>query len=212
MGLAGVLVYSLATVAACIEDAIEITRLQRVESSRRDYLNAVLANLDEGVAAVDAAGRVQALNPAVERLLGITAAGLAGRRLEEISPALSLDEVLRSGKREAESVHRLGGKMVVVNRIPLASGAGLSGAVLTLQEAGAIHRADRSLRTRARTRVRTVRYTLDDLHGQSVPLAKARMLGLRYARVDSTVLIGGESGTGKEVMAQGCLLYTSRCV
>ena len=77
MGLAGVLVYSLATVAACIEDAIEITRLQRVESSRRDYLNAVLANLDEGVAAVDAAGRVQALNPAVERLLGITAAGLA---------------------------------------------------------------------------------------------------------------------------------------
>lgn len=203
MGLAGVLVYSLATVAACIEDAIEITRLQRVESSRRDYLNAVLANLDEGVAAVDAAGRVQALNPAVERLLGITAAGLAGRRLEEISPALSLDEVLRSGKREAESVHRLGGKMVVVNRIPLASGAGLSGAVLTLQEAGAIHRADRSLRTRARTRVRTVRYTLDDLHGQSVPLAKARMLGLRYARVDSTVLIGGESGTGKEVMAQG---------
>ncbi|WP_198039095.1 PAS domain-containing protein, partial [Skermanella stibiiresistens] len=64
------LVYSLATVAACIEDAIEITRLQRVESGRREYLNAVLANLDEGVAAVDAAGRVQALNPAVERLLG----------------------------------------------------------------------------------------------------------------------------------------------
>ncbi|WP_268608812.1 PrpR N-terminal domain-containing protein, partial [Escherichia coli] len=29
MGMAGVLVYSLATVAACIEDAIEITRLQR---------------------------------------------------------------------------------------------------------------------------------------------------------------------------------------
>ncbi len=203
MGLAGVLVYTLSTVAACIEDAIEITRLQRIESSRRDYLNAVLANLDEGVAAVDAAGHVQALNPAVERLLGISAAGLAGRRLEEISPALSLDKVLRSGQREAESVHRLGGKMVVVNRIPLATRAGLSGAVLTLQEAGAIHRADRNLRTRARARGKTVRYTLDDLYGVSRPLEKARMLARRYARVDSTVLIGGESGTGKEVMAQG---------
>lgn len=203
MGLAGVLVYSLDTVAACIEDAIEISRLQRIESGRREYLNAVLANLDEGVAAVDASGRVQALNPAVERLLGISAAGLAGRRLEEISPALSLDEVLRSGKREAESVHRLAGKMVVVNRIPLAIGGGVSGAVLTLQEAGAIHRADRSLRTRARARANTVRYTLDDLFGTSAALEKARMLARRYARVDSTVLIGGESGTGKEVLAQG---------
>ncbi|MCY1197209.1 Anaerobic nitric oxide reductase transcription regulator NorR [compost metagenome] len=203
IGLTGVLVYSPATIGACIEDAIEITRLQRIESGRREYLNAVLSNLDEGVAAVDASGRVQALNPAVERLLGISASGMAGRRLEEISPALSLDEVLRSGKREAESIHRLAGKMVVVNRIPLATGAGLSGAVLTLQEAGAIHRADRNLRTRARMRAHAVRYTLDDLFGTAPPVEKVRMLGRRYARVDSTVLIGGESGTGKEVLAQG---------
>ena len=72
-----------------------------------------------------------------------------------------------------------------------------------MQDANAIHRADRSLRTRTRARAAGVRYTLDDLLGDSAAMREVRALAQRYAQVDSTVLVQGESGTGKEVLAQG---------
>jgi PAS domain S-box-containing protein len=153
-GLVGVFLYSGNAVRLALEDAIEAARLRRIESTRRDYVNAILAHLNEGVAAVDAEGRVQAFNPAMERFLGTPAGVAVGRKLATLAPGLSLDGVMQSGTRELEAIHRLGDKMVVVNRIPIVGEAGTSGAVLTIQDANAIHRADRNLRSRTRARGR----------------------------------------------------------
>ncbi|SDP39622.1 transcriptional regulator, propionate catabolism operon regulatory protein [Ralstonia sp. 25mfcol4.1] len=202
-GLMGVFLYSGNAVRLALEDAIEAARLRRIESTRRDYVNAILAHLNEGVAAVDAEGRVQAFNPAMERFLGTPAGAAVGRKLSTLAPGLSLDGVMQSGARELEAIHRLGDRMVVVNRIPIVGESGASGAVLTIQDANAIHRADRNLRSRTRARAAGVRYSLDDLAGDSPAMSDLRALARRYAVVDSTVLVSGESGTGKEVLAQG---------
>ncbi|WP_354681226.1 propionate catabolism operon regulatory protein PrpR [Cupriavidus plantarum] len=202
-GLVGVFLYSGNAVRLALEDAIEAARLRRIESARRDYVNTILAHLNEGVAAVDVEGRIQSFNPAMERFLGTTAAAAAGRKLAALAPGLGLDSVMQSGTQELEAIHRLGDRMVVVNRIPIVGEAGTTGAVLTIQDANAIHRADRNLRSRSRARRAGVRYTLDDLAGASAAMTDLRALARRYAAVDSTVLIGGESGTGKEVLAQG---------
>jgi len=202
-GLVGVFLYSGNAVRLALEDAIEAARLRRIESTRRDYVNTILAHLNEGVAAVDTEGRVQAFNPAMERFLGTPTGVAVGRKLATLAPGLALDGVMQSGTRELEAIHRLGDKMVVVNRIPIVGEAGTTGAVLTIQDANAIHRADRNLRSRTRTRSAGVRYTLDDLAGASPAMSDLRALARRYAVVDSTVLVGGESGTGKEVLAQG---------
>lgn len=202
-GLVGVFLYSGNAVRLALEDAIEAARLRRIEASRRDYVNTILAHLNEGVAAVDVEGRIQSFNPAMERFLGTSATAAAGRKLAALAPGLDLDGVMQSGTQELEAIHRLGDRMVVVNRIPIVGEAGTTGAVLTIQDANAIHRADRNLRSRSRTRRAGVRYTLDDLAGASAAMTDLRALARRYAGVDSTVLIGGESGTGKEVLAQG---------
>ncbi|MFX5494234.1 PrpR N-terminal domain-containing protein, partial [Acinetobacter baumannii] len=67
LGLTGVFLYSGQSVKLALEDAIEAARLRRIESSRREYVNTILAHLNEGVAAVDADGRIQSFNPAMER-------------------------------------------------------------------------------------------------------------------------------------------------
>lgn len=203
IGMTGVFLYSGNAVKLALEDAIEAARLRRIESSRREYVNTILAHLNEGVAAVDAEGTVQSFNPAMERLLGTPAADAVGRKLQALAPDLSLDNVMRTGAKELEAIHRLGERMVVVNRIPIVTEAGTAGAVLTIQDANAIQRVDRHLRLRSRARTATVRYSLDDLAGDSAPMRQLRELARRYAAVDSTVLISGESGTGKEVLAQG---------
>ncbi|WP_458764028.1 propionate catabolism operon regulatory protein PrpR [Cupriavidus basilensis] len=203
IGLIGVFLYSGNSVRGALEDVIEAARLRRIESGRRDYVNTILAHLNEGVAAVDADGRIQTYNPAMERFLGTAPAAALGRKLQALAPALSLDGVMQSGSKELEAIHKLGDKMVVVNRIPIVTESGATGAVLTLQDANAIHRVDRNLRSRSRARPAGVRYSLDDLAGASPAMHHLRELARRYAAVDSTVLVGGESGTGKEVLAQG---------
>ncbi|WP_420994315.1 propionate catabolism operon regulatory protein PrpR [Cupriavidus sp. 30B13] len=203
IGLIGVFLYSGVSVRGALEDVIEAARLRRIESGRRDYVNTILAHLNEGVAAVDAEGRIQTYNPAMGRFLGIAPAAALGRKLQTLAPALALDHVMQSGSKELEAIHKLGDKMVVVNRIPIVTESGTTGAVLTLQDANAIHRVDRNLRSRSRARPAGVRYSLDDLAGASPAMHNLRELARRYAAVDSTVLVGGESGTGKEVLAQG---------
>ncbi|MGY8527363.1 propionate catabolism operon regulatory protein PrpR [Paracidovorax citrulli] len=202
-GLAGVFLYSGNSVRLALEDAIEAARLQRVESARRQYVNAIVAHLNEGIAAVDTRGKIQSYNPAMERYLGVPASQAVGRALHELAADLSLNDVMRTGREEREAIHNIGGRMVVVNRIPIVTQSGPAGAVLTIQDASAIQRVDRRLRSRGRGRTPAVRYSLDDLAGDSAAMQQLRVLARRYAAVDSTVLITGESGTGKEVLAQG---------
>ena len=202
-GMTGVFLYSGNSVRAAMNDAIDAAQVRQAESVRRQYVNAILAHLNEGVVAVDAAGDVQAFNPAMERFLNVPVNDALGQRWQTLSPSLPLDAVMRSGRQELEAIHRLGDKTVVVNRIPLIRQGESAGAVLTVQDAQAIQRVDRNLRSRNRPRGTATRYTLDDLLGHSPSITSVRTLARRYAQVDSTVLIRGDSGTGKEVIAQG---------
>jgi len=120
-GLAGVFLYSSNSIRVAMEDAIEAARLTRIEQRRREYLNTVLSHLNEGVAAVDAEGRIQSLNPPMERLLGLRREQAIGRPLEEAAPAISLDGPLRHGQKELETIQKVRDKVLILNRIPILS-------------------------------------------------------------------------------------------
>jgi len=202
-GMAAVFLYSAQSVRRALDDAIEIARIAGLEQARHAWLDAGLKALDEAVVAVDAEERIRSLNPACARLLGVVAERAMGRRLGELNPLLSLNEVLASGTADAERIVGLGGRTWLVNRLPIMEGAACTGAVLAAREAGAIQRADRSLRTQARPRQFTARHRLDDILGTSDVMRRALAAARQYAAVEATVLITGESGTGKELFAQG---------
>ncbi len=202
-GLVGVFLYSNNSLRQALDDALEIARLTVMEENRREWLNSILQRLDEGVVAVDLEGRVQCMNPAMERLLNVPAERALGRQLVKIAPALDLDVVLRTGSPELQRIEKVANRMLVTNRIAIREHGVQTGAVLSCQDARAIQRADRNLRTQGRGRSFVARYRLSQFTGESPPIRRTRALAEKYATTEATILITGESGTGKELLAQG---------
>jgi propionate catabolism operon transcriptional regulator len=203
LGLKGVFLYSQNAVREAVSRAIEIARVARTEEAKRERIDAILSHLEEGVVAVDRDERIESLNPAMERLLKAPAESLVGQPLSRVAPALGLVRVLETGAAELESIQRLGSRMLVTNRIPIREQGVQTGAVLTCQDASAIERVDRRLRTQQRPHRLVAKHRLGDAVGASPALRRARTLAERYGRTEATVLITGESGTGKEIFAQG---------
>jgi propionate catabolism operon transcriptional regulator len=173
-------------------------------------VDAILRHLEEGVVAVDMDERIQSINPAMERLLGVPAETAIGQPLSKVAPTVGLARVLETGQPEMEDILRLGRRTLVTNRIPLREQGVPTGAVLTCQDASAIERVDRSLRSQNRPRRFVASHRLTDVVGTSPEIKDARALAQRYARSDATVLITGPSGTGKELFAQGIHAASAR--
>ncbi len=202
-GLTGVFLYSPNSVRQAFDDAVEIARVARLEEGRREWLGSILQHLNEGVVAVDLDERVQAINPAMAKLLDVNETWALGRKLSDLVPELTLARTLRTREAELGQIERVKRRLLVTNRLPLAEHGIASGAVLTCQDSNAIERADRNLRQQTPKNQNTAKYRLDDILGNAPALQAAKTLAQQYARTDATVLITGESGTGKELFAQG---------
>ncbi|MEK6668047.1 MAG: propionate catabolism operon regulatory protein PrpR [Pseudomonadota bacterium] len=203
LGLTGLFLYSMDAVREALADAVEVARAARIQQAKRERLNTLLAQLSDGVIAVDTQERIETLNPAMAQWLGIDAGAWQGRRLSAACPELSLQSTLRLGLPELEKIERVRGRQLIVNRIPIVEQGVLTGAVLSAQDAVAIQRVDRHIRARAHSQAASARYDLSQLAGRSASSQRVQALALQCAHSSATVLLLGESGTGKELIAQG---------
>lgn len=205
-GMEAVFLYSRAAVRVAFDTALEVAQATWGEAVRRHRLDNVLQHLRDGVVALDAQGRVEAINQRLAAVLGIEPVAAVGRLLPEIAPELS-DAV---PDIEGESLETVRGISYVVHRGPLVDNGVTTGTVLTFQESRAVERLDRTLRSRQRAQQFVARYRLDDLVGACPAIERVRQLVQRYAKSDATVLIRGESGTGKEMVAQSLHQLSAR--
>lgn len=201
-GLDSVFLYSLGAVEEAFERSIELARVSRQKESKRVRLNTIVAHLRDGVAAFDAAGQLEAVNPAMLELLGLDPAGDPAPQLARtIGPLLR--ESVALGAAIDERIEQIDGRALTVNCVPIVEHGMRSGSVVTLQDTLVAQRIERSLRTSQRPRHLVARHRLQELIGDSAALAKVRRLATASAAHDATVLLTGESGTGKELAAQG---------
>ncbi|AOJ29656.1 propionate catabolism operon regulatory protein PrpR [Burkholderia seminalis] len=196
-GMGAVFLYSHASVRKAVETALEVAYATHAEAFRRQRLDTLLQHLRDGVVALDAHGRVEAINERLASALGVEPAAAVGRALVDLRPEL---RTLRGEDGDALATVR--GVRYVVHRGPLVDRGVTSGSVLTFQESRAVERLDRALRSQPTTQQFAARYALDDVVGASAPMTRVRDLVRRYAKSDATVLVLGESGTGKEMIAQ----------
>jgi propionate catabolism operon transcriptional regulator len=205
-GMGAVFLYSRASVRAAFDTALEVAEATRRESMRRQRLDNLLQHLRDGVVALDAQGRVEAINQRLAGVLGIDATKAIGRALLDLAPDLagSLPD------SDGDTFCTVRGASYVVHRGPLAGNGAAAGTVLTFQESRAVERLDRTLRSRQRVQQFSARYRLGDIVGASESIERVRTLVQRYAKSDATVLILGESGTGKEMVAQSMHQLSAR--
>ncbi len=201
-GVRGILTYSRGAARQAIEDAIELARVARLEAVKYEQIDSVLRHLSEAVVAVDAQECVIAINPAMERILGVTHRAALGRELSGISPHASLKDTMEQDFSEHGAVIGIGNQTYIANKVPIHSQGVMAGAVMTLMEASAIQHADTNLRSERRPGHPCAKYHFDQIIGRSLPFLQACDTARQYARTSSTVLITGESGTGKELFAQ----------
>ncbi|WP_323118970.1 propionate catabolism operon regulatory protein PrpR [Burkholderia alba] len=204
-GMGSVFLYSHASVRAAVDTALEVAYATHSEALRRQRLDNLLQHLRDGVVALDAQGRVEAINARLAAAFGVDPAAAVGRALLDLTPEL---RTLRETEDDALATVR--GVRYVVHRGPLVASGIATGSVLTFQESRAVERLDRTLRSQQRAQQFTARYRLDDVVGASAPMARVRDLVRRYAKSDATVLILGESGTGKEMIAQSLHALSAR--
>lgn len=208
-GLLGVLVYSEDSARQGLNEAIELAKVALHGEVRRERLSSLIHNLREGLLALDFTGRVQAVNPALERLTGLSEADLlrsGGRALPE--PLKTL--VAEDPDGEIESVVDLHGRTVVVSRSPLYESGQQAGWVFTLIESTTIQQSERKLRSHRSAPQYRARQTFAAIGKHAPALKEIIHLGMQYATTDATVLLTGESGTGKEWLAQAIHNHSMR--
>ncbi|MGN6318390.1 propionate catabolism operon regulatory protein PrpR [Trinickia sp.] len=205
-GIDAVFLYSHASIRRGFETALELADATRAEAKRRRHIDNLLQHLRDGVVALDADGRIEAINRRLADALGIDAARAVGQPLGDLSPELArtLPEA------DGDVLASIRGVSYLVHRGPLVGDSGEDGAVLTLQESRAVERLDRTLRSKQLTHQFAARYRLDDLVGESASMQRVKTLVRRYAKSDATVLVLGESGTGKEMVAQSTHRLSAR--
>lgn len=203
LGLTGLFLYSMDAVREALDDAVEVARAARIEQAKRERLNTILAQVSDGVIAVDRNERIQTLNPQMARWLGVEPQAWLGRVLGSVCPELSLQATLRLGSPELEVIERVRGKALIVSRQPIVEQGVLTGAVLSAQDPISIQRVDRQIRSRIKPQTASSRHDLSGFVGSSAAARRVQELAARCARSASTVLLLGESGTGKELIAQG---------
>jgi propionate catabolism operon transcriptional regulator len=205
-GIDAVFLYSHASIRRGFDTAMDLAEATRAEAKRRQHIDNLLQHLRDGVVALDAQGRVEAINRRLADALGIDVVDAVGRPLEERVPELARTLPDADG----EVLLSIRGVSYLVHRGPLVGDGGEDGIVLTFQESRAVERLDRTLRSKQLTHQFSARYRLDDLVGESVSMQRVKTLVRRYAKSDATVLVLGESGTGKEMVAQSIHRLSAR--
>ena len=171
-------------------------------------------SLYEGAVVIDQAGRITWINDKYKALIGWNGAeAIEGRAIEDVLPNSRLRHVMETGQADLLDVLMVGGRQMVVSRIPLHGEAGnvigALGVILydRLQALKPIVSKFQQMQTdlasvrRQLAEGRQAKYRFSQFIGASSPALETKEQARRAAEREGAVLLLGETGTGKELLA-----------
>lgn len=176
---------------------------------RRLHLDTLMAVMADPVMAVDADGRIVAVNAAVAAVTGMNESELHGKTLRELFGVPNLEsELVTSAFRVPAREVTLHGEPFLMEVAPVSEALDSS---LRLTVGGVISlHAPRRLGERIHALQYSEGSGFHFIIGESASIRALKARALRVAAVDAPLLIFGETGTGKELVAQACHAASAR--
>ena len=185
-----------------------------VRSLAASSLVRLFDSLYEGAVVIDQAGRITWINDKYKALIGWNGSeAIEGRAIEDVLPNSRLRHVVETGQADLLDVLTVGGRQMVVSRIPLHGEAGnvigALGVILNdrLQALKPIvskfqqMQSDLATVRRQLAEGRRAKYRISQFVGASRAAVEAKEQARRAAEREGAVLLLGETGTGKELLA-----------
>jgi transcriptional regulator with PAS, ATPase and Fis domain len=207
IGLKGILLYKgKDMLRTSVQHAIEIYQIQREGIRRISQLAAVVNNFTDGLLLTDENSQVILNNPPAFQYLRTDT--LQGKKLSELLGSKNDQEVLKHGRKVLNVVER---ENLVASYIPVRSPGRIHGLVCTLRKVDEIQDAEFTVRKKLHDRGFAVKYTVEDIIGESQAIRSCKEMALRFAGANGPILLTGESGTGKELFAHCLHALSPRC-
>ena len=186
-----------------------------------EMVELIFNSIYNGVMVTDAEGYIIHFNKPYGKFLGLDHAAQIGKHCTEVVENTRMHIVAKTGQAEINHSQRIKGQDMVVQRIPIKKDGkviGVFGQVMfkdvrdvrKLAEKLSLLESKVELYEKELMSLRSTRYTLDSIVGETQIMKSLKKEALRAARTNFPVMISGESGTGKELFAQGIHHASSR--
>ena len=184
------------------------------------FYETILDSIRNGIMITDRRGKIIFFSKTYGEFLGIQPEKVLGKNCTEVIENTRMHIVAETGVPEINDAQSIHGQEMVVQRIPIRiDGQGLFvfGQVM-FKDVRDVHTLSSRLNLleskvefyeRELTDLRSSKYTLQHIVGNSRGILELKQLATRAAEIDAPVLITGESGTGKELFAHA-IHYASK--
>lgn len=187
------------------------------------FYETILDHIQNGIMITDQKGKIIFFSKAYGEFLGVNPKEAIGKNCWEVVENSRMHIVGKTGVAEINQPQRIKGQDMVVQRIPVnIDGQGLVvfGQVMfkDVRDVRALAKKLNVLESKVElyekelTSLRSSKYTIDNIIGESPGIKEVKSLALRAAQTNAPVLIIGESGTGKELFAHAIHYASGRRV
>lgn len=164
----------------------------------------------ECIVVTDANGYILMMNKRYREF--IRATEVVGKHVTEVIENTRMHIVGQTGKEEIADIHRINGREMIANRVPIWKDGRLLAVLGTVmfQDVRQLHALSATVdqlkqelayyKGELRRTLGAV-YSFDQIVGSSSKMREVKKFAQKLAKSDTTVLITGESGTGKELFA-----------
>lgn len=183
------------------------------DHQRSEMLQLIFDSIHSGVVVTDAGGYITHLNKPYAEFLGVDPKKQIGKHCTDVIEGSRMHIVAKTGKAEMAQVHRIKGREMVIQRIPIKRNGetiGVCGQLLFKDLLDVRKLFDRlsdledklELYEKEIFSLRSAHYTMDSIIGKSKAMQALKKDARSAAANHLPVLITGESGTGKDLFAQ----------